>query len=84
MSLSQVRPLPIERSLSLLDEFLVVAPALIVRLSFTYLAARLVLIAAIVMVYTRASASDYDTWEEVHENPGWGSKDLIPLLKQVG
>ncbi|RXW15040.1 hypothetical protein EST38_g10808 [Candolleomyces aberdarensis] len=35
------------------------------------------------MVYTRASASDYDTWEEVHENPGWGSKDLIPLLKQV-
>ena len=41
------------------------------------------LITPIVMVYTRASASDYDTWEEVHENPGWGSKDLIPLLKQV-
>ncbi|RXW15046.1 hypothetical protein EST38_g10804 [Candolleomyces aberdarensis] len=35
------------------------------------------------MVYTRASASDYDTWEVVHENPGWGSKELIPLLKEI-
>jgi alcohol oxidase len=35
------------------------------------------------MVYTRASASDYDTWEVGHENPGWGSKELIPLLKEV-
>ena len=38
---------------------------------------------ALVMVYTRASASDYDTWEAVYENPGWGSKQLIPLLKEV-
>jgi alcohol oxidase len=35
------------------------------------------------MMYTRASASDYDDWENVHENPGWGSNDLIPLLKKV-
>lgn len=36
-----------------------------------------------VMVYTRAAASDYDDWENVFGNPGWGSKDLIPLLKKV-
>src|SRR5260221_7389925 len=35
------------------------------------------------MMYTRASASDYDDWEKVHENPGWGSNDLIPLLRKV-
>ncbi|KAL4261270.1 GMC oxidoreductase family protein [Pleurotus pulmonarius] len=35
------------------------------------------------MMYTRASASDYDDWETVHGNPGWGSKDLIPLLQKV-
>ena len=35
------------------------------------------------MMYTRASASDYDDWNTVHENPGWGSEDLIPLLKKV-
>src|SRR5260221_12449096 len=35
------------------------------------------------MMYTRASASDYDDWKTVHENPGWGSEDLIPLLKKV-
>jgi alcohol oxidase len=35
------------------------------------------------MMYTRASASDYDDWEKVHENPGWGSSDLIPLLRKV-
>jgi alcohol oxidase len=35
------------------------------------------------MMYTRASASDYDDWKIVHENPGWSSKDLIPLLKKV-
>jgi hypothetical protein len=37
----------------------------------------------IVMMYARASASDYDDWEKVHENPGWGSNDLIPLLRKV-
>jgi alcohol oxidase len=34
-------------------------------------------------MYTRAAASDYDDWEQMYENPGWGSKDLIPLLKKV-
>ncbi|KAF8896175.1 hypothetical protein BD779DRAFT_1668010 [Infundibulicybe gibba] len=33
-------------------------------------------------MYTRAAASDYDDWEVVHKNPGWGSKHLIPLLKK--
>ena len=37
----------------------------------------------VVMVYTRGSASDYDAWEREFGNPGWGSKDLIPLLKEV-
>ena len=36
-----------------------------------------------VMMYARPSASDYDDWETVYGNPGWGSKDLIPLLKKV-
>jgi hypothetical protein len=36
-----------------------------------------------VMMYTRAAASDYDDWESVYDNPGWGSKHLIPLLKKV-
>ena len=35
------------------------------------------------MMYTRASASDYDDWETVYQNPGWGSSDLIPLLRKV-
>ncbi|KDQ24410.1 hypothetical protein PLEOSDRAFT_1067243 [Pleurotus ostreatus PC15] len=35
------------------------------------------------MVYTRAAASDYDDWETIHGNTGWGSKDLIPLLQKV-
>lgn len=35
------------------------------------------------MMYTRASASDYDDWKTVYENPGWGSHDLIPLLRKV-
>ncbi|EKM52684.1 uncharacterized protein PHACADRAFT_126707 [Phanerochaete carnosa HHB-10118-sp] len=35
------------------------------------------------MMYTRAAASDYDDWETVFANPGWGSKDLIPLLKKT-
>jgi alcohol oxidase len=36
-----------------------------------------------VMMYTRGSASDYDDWETVHGNGGWGSKDLIPLFEKV-
>ncbi|KXN88650.1 Alcohol oxidase [Leucoagaricus sp. SymC.cos] len=32
------------------------------------------------LMYNRASASDYDDWEIEHDNPGWGSKDIIPLL----
>ncbi|KAH9174550.1 alcohol oxidase-like protein [Lactarius sanguifluus] len=35
------------------------------------------------MVYARPSASDYDDWETVYQNPGWGSKDLIPLLRKT-
>ncbi|KAG9316440.1 GMC oxidoreductase-domain-containing protein [Chiua virens] len=34
------------------------------------------------MMYTRAAASDYDDWETEYNNPGWGSKDLIPLLRK--
>ncbi|KAF8262167.1 alcohol oxidase-like protein [Lactarius quietus] len=36
-----------------------------------------------VMVYTRPSASDYDDWETVYQNTGWGSKNLIPLLRKI-
>ncbi|KAH9053394.1 alcohol oxidase-like protein [Lactarius vividus] len=35
------------------------------------------------MMYTRPSASDYDDWETVYQNPGWGSKDLIPYLRKI-
>ncbi|KAH9013891.1 alcohol oxidase-like protein [Lactarius pseudohatsudake] len=35
------------------------------------------------MMYTRPSASDYDDWETVYQNPGWGSKDLIPFLRKI-
>ncbi|KAH7915215.1 GMC oxidoreductase-domain-containing protein [Hygrophoropsis aurantiaca] len=35
------------------------------------------------MMYTRAAASDYDDWETLYHNPGWGSKDLLPLLKKT-
>ena len=35
------------------------------------------------VVYARAATSDYDDWENVHGNKGWGSKYLIPLLKKV-
>ena len=35
------------------------------------------------LVYARAAASDYDDWENVYGNKGWGSKYLIPLLKKV-
>ena len=35
------------------------------------------------MVYNRAPPSDYDAWEIIHGNKGWGSDKLIPLLKKV-
>ncbi|KAI0247160.1 alcohol oxidase-like protein [Lactifluus subvellereus] len=35
------------------------------------------------MMYTRASASDYDDWETEYHNPGWRSNDLIPLLRKM-
>ncbi|KJA13768.1 GMC oxidoreductase [Hypholoma sublateritium FD-334 SS-4] len=35
------------------------------------------------LMYNRASASDYDDWETKYSNPGWGSKDLIPLLRKA-
>ncbi|KAF8607376.1 alcohol oxidase [Ceratobasidium sp. AG-I] len=31
------------------------------------------------LMYTRASASDFDDWK----TPGWGSKDLLPLLRKM-
>lgn len=34
-------------------------------------------------MYTRAAASDYDDWENIHGNQGWGSKDLIPLIQKA-
>ena len=37
----------------------------------------------VVMIYMRPSASDYDDWETVYKNSGWGSKDLVPLLRKV-
>ena len=35
------------------------------------------------LMYNRASASDYDDWEIEHNNPGWGSEEIIPLLQKV-
>ena len=35
------------------------------------------------MMYTRGSASDYDDWEKVYGNEGWGYNDLLPLLRKV-
>ncbi|KAJ3982183.1 GMC oxidoreductase-domain-containing protein [Lentinula detonsa] len=35
-----------------------------------------------VLMYTRASASDYDDWEKLG-NAGWGSSSLIPLSRKV-
>lgn len=34
-------------------------------------------------MYSRAMSSDFDDWETVHGNDGWGSKDLIPLMKKT-
>ncbi|CAE6461208.1 unnamed protein product [Rhizoctonia solani] len=31
------------------------------------------------MMYSRGAASDYDDWD----TPGWGSKDLMPLLQKI-
>ncbi|KAH7337542.1 GMC oxidoreductase-domain-containing protein [Rhizoctonia solani] len=31
------------------------------------------------LMYSRGAASDYDDWD----TPGWGSKDLIPLLQKI-
>lgn len=36
------------------------------------------------MLYNRPAASDFDDWEKDYHNPGWSSKDLIPLLEKVG
>ncbi|KAF8955191.1 GMC oxidoreductase-domain-containing protein [Flammula alnicola] len=35
------------------------------------------------LMYNRASASDYDDWETEHNNPGWGSKEIISLLRKA-
>lgn len=39
--------------------------------------------ALLVTMYNRAIASDFDDWEAEHKNPGWGAKDIVPLLKKV-
>ncbi|KAI0671023.1 alcohol oxidase-like protein [Trametes maxima] len=33
-------------------------------------------------MYARAAASDYDDWATVYDNKGWGSAELLPLLKK--
>jgi alcohol oxidase len=40
------------------------------------------IISLTVLMYTRCPASDYDDFEKLG-NPGWGSKDLIPLSRKV-
>ncbi|KAK0201048.1 GMC oxidoreductase-domain-containing protein [Desarmillaria ectypa] len=35
------------------------------------------------VLYNRPAASDFDAWETEYSNPGWGSKDLIPLLQKA-
>ncbi|KAJ7210036.1 GMC oxidoreductase-domain-containing protein [Mycena pura] len=35
------------------------------------------------MLYNRPAASDLDEWETEYGNAGWGSKDLIPLMKKA-
>ncbi|THH31707.1 hypothetical protein EUX98_g2453 [Antrodiella citrinella] len=34
-------------------------------------------------MYNRAAASEFNDWESKFNNPGWGSQDLIPLLKKT-
>ncbi|TFL03300.1 hypothetical protein BDV98DRAFT_563991 [Pterulicium gracile] len=36
-----------------------------------------------VSMYTRAAASDYNEWETVHGNSGWGFTDLLPLAERL-
>lgn len=38
---------------------------------------------AVIGTPPRFEASDYDDWETNCDNPGWGSKDLVPLLRKV-
>ena len=35
------------------------------------------------MIYARGSASDFDEWKNVFENPGWGAEELTPLMKKL-
>ncbi|KAJ7690393.1 GMC oxidoreductase-domain-containing protein [Mycena rosella] len=35
------------------------------------------------VVYNHPAASDFDDWENEFSNPGWSSKELIPLLQKV-
>lgn len=37
----------------------------------------------VVTVFNRAAPSEYDDWETKYDNPRWGYKDLLPLLKKV-
>ncbi|KAJ6477241.1 GMC oxidoreductase-domain-containing protein [Mycena vulgaris] len=34
------------------------------------------------MIYNRPSASDFDGWENEFGNPGWGAKDMTPMLQK--
>ncbi|KAK0457321.1 alcohol oxidase-like protein [Desarmillaria tabescens] len=34
-------------------------------------------------MYNRSFPSDYDDWEEIYNNPGWGFVDLFPLMKKT-
>ncbi|TCD66633.1 hypothetical protein EIP91_001100 [Steccherinum ochraceum] len=34
-------------------------------------------------VYNRGAPSEYDEWETTFQNPGWGSKDILPLLQKM-
>lgn len=35
------------------------------------------------VLYNRPSASDFDDWASEYDNPGWSSKELVPLLQKV-
>ncbi|KAJ6556748.1 GMC oxidoreductase-domain-containing protein [Mycena vulgaris] len=35
------------------------------------------------MIYNRPSAPDFDDWENEFDNPGWGAKDMIPMLQKA-